>query len=114
AGGFRAEQCRFRSLGGLGAEVPAVGSNPRLHLSKDEVGAVSTEHVGGGHRWQASSLVRIAKNEFARLDGSLPRVRRRDSAPLHCRLADSVLEAEGGAPGRELIAVLPPDHFNAC
>src|SRR5262249_35531375 len=109
---LRAEQRLFLSTRGLGAEVPAVGSNPRLQLSEDDVGAGSAEPVGGGHRWQASSLVRIAKNEFARLDGSLPRVRRRNYGPLHGRLADSMLQAEGGAPSRELIAVLPPDHFN--
>jgi hypothetical protein len=32
---------------------------------------------------------------------------------LDRRLADPVLEAELGAPGRELVAVLAPDHLDA-
>ena len=33
-------------------------------------------------------------------------------APLDRRLPDSVLEAEGGASRRELVAVLAPDHLD--
>jgi hypothetical protein len=67
----------------------------------------------GRHRRQASRLVWVAEDELARLDGSLPRVRAGDAAALHRRLADPVLEAEGGAPRRELVAVLAPDHLNS-
>ena len=35
------------------------------------------------------------------------------AAAFHRGLADSVLEPEGGAAGRELIAVLAPDHFDS-
>ena len=35
------------------------------------------------------------------------------AAPLDGRLADAVLEAEGCPPGRELVAVLTPDHLHA-
>ena len=84
-----------------------------MQLSEDEVGAVPAEHLGGRHRRQASRLVWIAENELARLDRSSLRLRAFDSAPLHCRLADPVLEAEGGASGRELVAVLAPDQLDA-
>ena len=37
----------------------------------------------------------------------------RDAAPFDRGLADAVLEAERGASGRELVAVLTPDHLHA-
>ena len=47
------------------------------------------------------------------LIGALLRVGGGDPASFDRGLANAVLEAEGGASGRELIAVLAPDHFDA-
>jgi hypothetical protein len=49
---------------------------------------------------------------LARLDRPLARIGAGDSAPFHRRLPDSVLEAEGGASGRELVTVLAPDDLD--
>ena len=97
---------------GAFAEVPPVGRDAGVQLPEHDVGTVAAEQHGGRHRRQAARLVGIAEDELAGLDRSLPGVGAGDPAALHRRLADPVLEAEGGAPRRELVAVLAPDHLH--
>jgi hypothetical protein len=99
--------------GHVGARVPPVRSNPCVQLAKDDIRAVPAEHLRDRHRRQVSRLVGVAQDELARLDRSLIRVGAGDNGPLYCRLADSVLEAKGGALGQQLVAVLAPDHLHA-
>ena len=107
-----AQQRLLLAAGGSFAEVAPVGRDAGVELAEHDVGAVAAEHLRGRHRRQAARLVGVAEDELARLDRPLPRVRAGDSAALHRRLADPVLEAEGGAPRRQLVAVLAPDHLH--
>ena len=110
---LRAEQRLLLAARRLRAQVLPVGRDPRVQLAEDDVGAVAAEHLRGRHRRQLARLVRVAEDDLAGLERPLLRVRRRDAAAFDRRLADAVLEAEGGAPGRELVAVLAPDHLDA-
>src|SRR5829696_1907853 len=84
-----------------------------VQLPEHDVGAVSTEHVRTGHRRQLARLVGVAEDDLTGLDRLLFRVRGRHAAAFDRRLADPVLEAEGGAPGGELVTVLSPDDLHA-
>ena len=110
---LRAEQCLLLTVRGLRAEVLPVGRHLRVQLAEDDVGAVSAEHVRGRHRRQLAGLVGVAEDDLAGLERPLLRVRRRPAAAFDRGLADPVLEAERGPPGRELVAVLTPDHLDA-
>ena len=110
---LRAEQRLLLAARGLRAEVLPVGRHLRVQLAEHDVGAVAAEHLGRRHRRQLAGLVRVAEDDLAGLERPLLRVRWRPAAALDRRLADPVLEAEGRAPGRELVAVLAPDHLDA-
>ena len=84
-----------------------------MQLAEHDVGAVSAEHLRGRHRRQLACLIRVAEDDLARFERPLLRVRRRPAAAFDRGLADPVLEAERGTTGRQLVAVLLPDHLDA-
>src|SRR5207247_1223077 len=94
------------------SEVLPVRSHPCVQLAKDDVGPVSTEHLGSRHGRQLARLVRVAEDDLAGLERLFTPVRGGNAAALDRRLADPVLEAEGGSPGRKLVAVLTPDQLD--
>src|SRR5829696_9130010 len=108
-----AEQGLLLAVGGFGAEVLPVCRHFGVQLPEHDVGAVSTEQVRTGHRRQLARLVGVAEDDLTGLDRLLFRVRGGHAAAFDRRLADPVLEAEGGAPGGELVAVLSPDDIHA-
>ena len=110
---LRAQQRLLFAARCLRVQVLPVGRDPRVQLAEDDVGAVAAEHLGGRHRRQLSRLVRVAEDDLAGLDRPLLRVGGRNPASFDRGLANAVLEAEGGASGRELVAVLAPDHLDA-
>src|SRR3954447_8966209 len=110
---LRPEQLCLRPTGGVGGDVLTVGRHPRVQLAEHDVGAVAAEHVRGGHRRQLARLIRIAEDHLSRLEWSLLGVRARSATAFDGRLTDAVLEAEGGSPAGELVAVLPPDELDA-
>src|SRR3712207_1855502 len=65
------------------------------------------------HGRQLARLVGVPEDDLAGFERLLLRIGGRRAAPLHRRLADAVLEAEGRAPRRELVAVLAPDQRDA-
>jgi hypothetical protein len=97
----------------LGAQVLTIGGDPRVQFPEDDVRPVAAEHLGHRHRRQLSRLVGVAEDDLSGLDRPLLRVRGRDAAPLDRRLSDPILETEGGAPSRELIADLTPHDLDA-
>ena len=110
---LRTEECLLLAVRSLRAEVLPVCSDLRVQLPEDDIGAVSAQDVRGRHRRQLARLIRVSEDDLARLERPVVRVRWRPAAALDRRLADTVLEAERGTPGRELVAVLAPDHRDA-
>src|SRR5918995_3165192 len=108
-----AKQGLLLPAGGLGTEILPIGSHLRMQLPEHDVGAVSTENLRGWHRRRLTRLVRVAEDDLTGLERLLLRVRGGHVASFDGRLADPVLEAEGGAPGGELVAILIPDDLHA-
>jgi hypothetical protein len=109
---LRAQQRLLLATDRSFAEIASIGRDASVQLPEHDVGAVAAEQLRGRPGWQAAGLVGVAEDELACLDRSLCGVRAGDTAALHRRLADPVLEAEGGAPGGQLVAVLAPDHLH--
>ena len=95
---LRSEECLVLAVRCLGAEVAPVRCDLGVQLSEHDVGAVAAQHLRVGHRRQLAGLVGIAQNDLAGLEWSLTSIRGRPATPLDRRLADPVLETEGGPP----------------
>ena len=110
---LRAEQRLLLAGRCLRVQVLPVGRDAGVQLAEHDVGAVAAEHLGCRHRRQLARLVGVAEDDLAGLDRPLLRVGWRNPAAFDRRLTDAVLETERGASGRELVAVLTPDHLDA-
>src|SRR5439155_24392466 len=108
---FRTQKRLFLACRGLLAQVAPVRGDARVQLARCDVASVAAEYTGRRYRRQASRLVGVAEDELPCLDRRLAGIRAGDPRPLDRRLADPVLEAEGGAPRWQLVAVLAPDHL---
>ena len=108
-----AQESLVGAVHGSGVQVLAVGGHLGVQFAEDHVGAVAAEDRRRRHRRQFARLIGVAENDLAGLEWLLSRVRRGPSAAFDSGLADSVLEPERGAAGRELVALLSPDQFDA-
>lgn len=109
---LRRQECLLLGAGAVRAQVPAPGRHVGADLAYGRVGSIAPQHVGTGHGRQAAGFVGVAEDELARFDGDFLRVGTGQPDALDVRVADAVTEAEGGAPGRQLVDVLLPDHLD--
>ena len=108
---LRRQERLLLGAGGVRAQVLAPGRHLGVDLAHGHVGPVAPQHIGAGHGRQIAGFVGVAEDELAGLDGGFLGVGAGQPDALDVRMADAVAEAEGGAPGRELVDLLLPDHL---
>src|SRR5215207_2792127 len=109
---LRAESIRVGAARRPVAQVASVGTHLRVQLPEDDVRAVAPQDLRCRRRRELAGLVGVAEDDLAGLESWFPGTGAGPTTAFDRGLADAVLEAEGGTPSSELVAVLTPEHLD--